>query len=444
MATAQLDSLLCNLRRAVLRQDGAGRTDGQLLASFIDQKDEAAFEALVRRHGPMVFGVCRRVTRNHHDAEEAFQATFLVLARKASSVKPREKVANWLHGVALRTAMKARAMTAKRRGREKQVTETPEPEAAQQDQGRDLRPLLDQELNGLPENYRLPILLCDLEGKTIREATRQLGWPQGTLAGRLVRGRRLLAKRLASRGVALSAGPLAAVVWQDAAFAAVPTSLMSSTAKAAAIVAAGRATVAGVISTEVAVLTEGVLKAVLLNKLKTAAAGLLSVGLLLGAASAVYRTQAAEPPPAEPPRGTPRAKALAQLDGKWTLVAEERNGRATPAKEVEGRRMALLISGDALVVRAPGAEQDRFRIEIDPSDSPRAVDLYVRGYERVGVREGKVVREMVDEELLSRRGIYSLEDDTLKICLVEAVQSRPTAFRTAGRKNCTLWVLKRD
>src|SRR5437870_3754499 len=163
MATAQIDTVIRHLRRAVLRQDAAGRTDGQLLASFIDQKDEAAFEALVRRHGPMVLGVCRRVVRDHHDAEDAFQATFLVLARKASSVRPRERVANWLHGVALRTALKAKALRAKRRGREKQVTEMPEPETARQDPWRDLRPLLDQELNGLPENYRLPILLCDLE-----------------------------------------------------------------------------------------------------------------------------------------------------------------------------------------------------------------------------------------------------------------------------------------
>src|SRR6516162_7170674 len=191
MATAQIHTVIRHLRRAVLGHDAAGRTDGQLLASFIDKKDEAAFEGLVRRHGSMVFGVCLRVVGNHHDAEDAFQATLLVLARKASSVRPRERVANWLHGVALRTAMKAKAMTAKRRGREKQVTEMPEPEAAQQDQWRDLQPLLDQELNGLPENYRLPILLCDLEGKTLEEAAGQLGWRQGTLAGRLARGRKL-------------------------------------------------------------------------------------------------------------------------------------------------------------------------------------------------------------------------------------------------------------
>ena len=138
MATAQMDTVFRHLRRAVLRQDGAGWSDGQLLGSFIDQKDEAAFAALVRRHGPMVFGVCRRVVGNHHDAEDAFQATFLVLARKASVVRPRERLANWLHGVALRTALKAKATTAKRRDREKQVTEMPEPEAAQQDRWHDL------------------------------------------------------------------------------------------------------------------------------------------------------------------------------------------------------------------------------------------------------------------------------------------------------------------
>src|SRR3974390_3038884 len=125
MATAQMDTVIRHLRRAVLRQDGGAWTDGQMLGSFIDQKDEAAFEALVRRHGPMVFGVCRRVVGNHHDAEDAFQATFLVLAREASSVRPRERVANWLHGVALRTALKANAMTAKRREREKQASAEP-------------------------------------------------------------------------------------------------------------------------------------------------------------------------------------------------------------------------------------------------------------------------------------------------------------------------------
>jgi RNA polymerase sigma factor (sigma-70 family) len=277
MATAQMDRVIRHLRRAVLRQDRVGWTDGQLLASFIDQKDEGAFEALVRRHGPMVFGVCRRVLRNHHDAEDAFQATFLVLARKASLVRPRERLANWLHGVALRTAMKAKTITAKRKGREKRLTEMRELEATQQEEWRDLQTLLDQELNGLPQNYRLPILLCDLEGKSIKQATQQLGWPQGTLAGRLARGRKLLAKRLANRGVVLSAGSLAAVVSQNVASAGVPTSLVSFTVKAASLVAAGQMAVAGVVPVKVAALMEGAMKAMLITKLKTVTVALLVV-----------------------------------------------------------------------------------------------------------------------------------------------------------------------
>jgi RNA polymerase sigma factor (sigma-70 family) len=310
MATAQMDTVIRHLRRAVQRLDGAGWTDGQLLASFIEQKDEAAFEALVRRHGPMVFGVCRRVVGNHHDAEDAFQAAFLVLARKAPCVRPRERVANWLHGVALRTALKAKAMAAKRRGREQQVTAMPEPEAAQQDQWSDLQRLLDQELNGLPEKCRLPILLCHLEGKAIKEAAQQLGWPQGTLAGRLARGRRLLAKRLANRGVVLSAGSLAAVISQNAASAAVPTSLMKTTIKAATLLAAGQATVAGVVPVKVAALMEGALKGMMLTKLKTATVGLLLVALFCGTVGAIYQAKAAEQQKRETRNDTPKDEAI--------------------------------------------------------------------------------------------------------------------------------------
>jgi RNA polymerase sigma factor (sigma-70 family) len=294
MATAQMDTVIRHLRRTVLRQDGTDRTDGQLLASFVEQQDEAAFEVLVRRHGPMVFGVCRRVVGNHHDAEDAFQATFLVLARKATVVRPREKVANWLHGVALRTARKTRALMAKRQSREKPVTDAPEPETARQDQWRDVQPLLDQELNGLPEHYRLPILLCDLEGKTIKDAAQQLDWPQGSLAGRLARGRKLLAKRLAKRGMVLSAGSLAAVVSHGAASVGVPTSLMSSTVKAATMIAAGQATVAGVVPAKVAALTEGVMKSMMLMKLSKAAVAGLVVLCLCGLGIGGFQASSAQ------------------------------------------------------------------------------------------------------------------------------------------------------
>src|SRR5262249_12607774 len=153
---------------------GAGLTDGQLLGRFIERRDEAAFAALVRRHGAMVWGVCRRVLGEHHDVEDAFQAAFLVLVRKAASIVPQEMVGNWLYGVAYQTALRARAARAKRRTRERQLMQMPEPTAAEPTLWRDLKPVLDQELSRLPAKYRVAIILCDLEGKTRREAARQL------------------------------------------------------------------------------------------------------------------------------------------------------------------------------------------------------------------------------------------------------------------------------
>src|SRR5262249_49287801 len=140
MATSQTSEVIQHLRRTVLLLEGAGLTDGQLLEDYISHRDEAAVAALVRRHGPMVWGVCRRVLRDHHDAEDAFQATFLVLVRKAASIVPREMVPNWLYGVAHQTALKARATAARRRGRERQVVQMPEPATAEQDRWPDLQP----------------------------------------------------------------------------------------------------------------------------------------------------------------------------------------------------------------------------------------------------------------------------------------------------------------
>src|SRR5262245_12293223 len=202
MVTSQRSGVIQHLRRTVLLRDGVGLTAGQLLEDYLSRREEAALAVLVRRHGPMVWRVCRRVLRNYHDAEDAFQATFLVLVRKAASIVPRKMVANWLYGVAHQTALKARATAARRRGRERQMADLPEPAGTEQKLWRDLQTLLDEELSRLPDKYRAVIVLCDLEGKTRKDAARQLGCPEGTVAGQLARARAMLAKRLARHGLA--------------------------------------------------------------------------------------------------------------------------------------------------------------------------------------------------------------------------------------------------
>ena len=158
-------------------------TDAQLLDEFVVHGGEGAFAALVQRHGAMVWGVSRRILRDHHDAEDAFQATFLVLARRAAAIVPREKLGNWLYGVAHQTALKARAMRARRRGRERPMPVLPVAEAVREEPLDDRFWRLDRELNSLPEKYRAPIVLCELEGRTHQQAAEQLGWPVGTLSG---------------------------------------------------------------------------------------------------------------------------------------------------------------------------------------------------------------------------------------------------------------------
>jgi RNA polymerase sigma factor (sigma-70 family) len=267
MATSHSPAVLRHVRRIAFLHERTRMTDGELLDRFLTQRDEAAFEALMRRHGPMVLAVCRRVLPNPHDAEDAFQATFLVLVRKAASLKDRELVGNWLHGTAYRAALEARA--ARRRSRERQVNPMPEPEAPTTERWEDLRPFLDRELSRLPEKFRVPVVLCDLEGRTRREVARQLGIPEGTLSGRLTTARRKLARRLTRHGVLLSGAGLATVLSQSSVSACVPVPLAISTTKAVTAVAAGQATVAGIVSAKVAALTEGVVKTMPVTKLKS-------------------------------------------------------------------------------------------------------------------------------------------------------------------------------
>jgi RNA polymerase sigma factor (sigma-70 family) len=313
MATGPMTEVLRRLRGAALH-NGSGMTDGQLLECFVGRRDEAAFAALVRRHGPMVWGVCRRILPGHHDAEDAFQATFLVLVRRAESVAPGHMVANWLYGVAHRTAVKARALAARRRRREGQLAEWSEPAAGDRSADHDLRSLLDRELSRLPDRYRVAIVLCDLEQRTRGEVARQFGVPEGTLSGWLTRGRRLLAKRLARQGLALSAAALPLALAGQAASGCVPASLVSITTETARLLAAGTAAPS---TPRVASLTEGVLKAMLWNKLKPAVT--LSV-VLLGTLGLIAATGAR--PPATEPRPVPASPEPPPFTGPKVTTEE--------------------------------------------------------------------------------------------------------------------------
>jgi RNA polymerase sigma factor (sigma-70 family) len=289
--------------------NGGGLSDGQLLARFLDGHEEAAFAALVRRHGPMVLGVCRRLLGNAHDAEDAFQATFLVLARKAASVVKREAVASFLYGVAYRTALRAKVRADKRRAMERQVEDMPHPEVAPA-AAQDWRPLLDRELSRLPEKYRAAIVLCDLECKTRQEAARQLSVPEGTLASRLATGRRMLASRLVRCGLALSGGALAVALAEGGASAAVPAQLVVQTVEAAALVAAGQT--AGV-ATPAVVLMNEVLRAMLMTKLKVCVAAAV-VAVLLSAGGLAFRAAGQPPAPAGAAPSRAEARPLSELE----------------------------------------------------------------------------------------------------------------------------------
>lgn len=283
----------------LLAPPGGELTDGELLARFVATRDEASFAALVRRHGPMVLSVCRRMLHHAQDAEDCFQVTFLVLARKAATVK-RESVGSWLYAVAYRTSLEARAVNARRRTRERQVQDMPHPKVLPPE-AQDWRPWLDQELNRLPEKNRAAIVLCDLEGRSRKEAARLLGLSEGTLSSRLARGRRLLAKRLAPYGLSLPASVLAAALGTSAASAQVPAALLSSTTKAAVLIGAGEF---AALSASSAVLMKGVIKSMFLAKLKLIV-GAVMVVTVLGASGLVYRAA-----------GQPAAPAEKQNDGK--------------------------------------------------------------------------------------------------------------------------------
>ncbi|MBY0526825.1 MAG: sigma-70 family RNA polymerase sigma factor [Gemmataceae bacterium] len=283
------------LIRPLLRPgDSAERSDRELLDSFVARQDEAAFAVLVRRHGPMVLGVCRRLLGDAHAAEDAFQATFLVLVRRAGSVPWREVIGSWLYQVAYRTAMKARVAATQRQAREREAGKMRAmlPEGATTEC--DLQTVLDSELQRLPAKYRMPVVLCCVQGRSKIEAARELGWKEGTVASRLARARDLLRQRLTRRGVTLAAA--AAALAPQALTAAVSTGLETTTLQAAAASMRG----SGLASAAVTSLVQGVLRDLALARVRCAAVIVLMLAALGGSAGAlVVHLRGGEPPAPE-------------------------------------------------------------------------------------------------------------------------------------------------
>jgi RNA polymerase sigma factor (sigma-70 family) len=306
MADIRLSRVFRYLRRHLGAEAHEGVTDGELLARFAGRRDEAAFTTLMHRHGPMVLGVCRRLLGHDQDTEDAVQATFLVLARKAGSIRKRASVGSWLYGVARRLALRSRAQRALRAARERAALPAPAPTMAAAWQ--DLQATLDEELERLPEKYRTPLILCYLEGQTHDETARQLGCPVGTVRSRVARARDRLRDRLARRGLPLSATAFAAALATTTASAALPQPMVNTTLPAA-LRLLKEGTAAGAVSPHVLLLVDEVMHAMWLTKLKTATSVVLALAVLAAGATlaAFYaaapeaaRQAGSETPPAVP------------------------------------------------------------------------------------------------------------------------------------------------
>jgi RNA polymerase sigma factor (sigma-70 family) len=360
---ANLSLCLQHLTRKMAVEALANLSDQQLIETALAGRDEAVFDAIVQRHGAMVYRVCWRVLRHEQDSEDAFQATFLVLARKLRSVRKRASLASWLHGVAYRVALqsKDKAYTYRRHEKQAAVHQATHPDDVT---WRELRETLDAELERLPEKWRLPLILCYLEGRTQDEAAKLLGWSKNTLRSRLDEARDALARRLTRRGIVWEAA-LSAVLVFDCVASAVPSpELVFSTVQAVAHVAAGRTTGAA-ISAKVTALTEGMVKPMLLTKLNTAMAGLLVLGLLAFGAGSVPRGTGGAARADQPEKPSTREKAADPLP-KVDLAKIDRTIRKEPAYHNKPRycllvlgqkaetRIWLVIDGETLFVDRNG------------------------------------------------------------------------------------------
>jgi len=355
--------------------------DDELVNRYTHEQDEEAFTELVRRHGPMVLSVCRRVLRNSADADDVFQATFMVLARKAGSICPAGSVGRWLHGVAFRTAKEALRRAARRRAKESRVVPREEiPEAAPPD----VRPILDAELARLPRKFAQVLILCDMEGRTRPEVAAVLRVPEGTVASRLSRAREMLAARLTRRGVALTVGAVASVVAADAG-AAMPPELLAGTAKVAFAFGTGK--VAGSVSPGALALANAILGAAGV-RFKFLVVGLVVAAVAVTGWAATTGEPAHQPPLPErgvaggpspkqpsPPAPDPVVALRERLAGKWRVEEGARDDRPLTDWEKAGFQFDFDASGVLRVHRGQVRDQRVFTWAVEANAAPSAIVL---------------------------------------------------------------------
>jgi RNA polymerase sigma factor (sigma-70 family) len=389
-------------------------TDAQLLEQFAHYGEEAAFESLLHRYGPLVFGICRRLLFDVQDAEDAFQATFLVLARKAGHIADRSLLGNWLYGVALRVAGRARKNVVRRQGMERPVDLLDVPEVTNTLDA-DLAPVLHEEVQRLPAKYRGPVVLCYVEGKTNEEAAGQLQWPVGTVKTRLSKARELLQSRLARRGVAF-ASVLATV---NTLTAAVPPVLHEKTFETALPFATSSA-LAGTASVQAVTLATGVLKTMWLAKVKFIVATMLALAFVAGVGGFAYRTLAVEP-------DKKVAKAKEDKDaiqGTWKVEKVEEDG-----KDAANTHHGMLFTSKPIVINGEKLIMEglfEMTYKLDPKAKIKTIDLDNGG--------GKTFE-----------CIYMLDGDTLKLCApANPGGDRPTELTTKEGSKSRLLIMKRE
>jgi RNA polymerase sigma factor (sigma-70 family) len=394
-------------------------TDERLLRDYVAGRDGGAFASIMRRHGGMVFAVCRRVLGRQQDAEDAFQATFLVLMRKAPSLRRPQLLGNWLYGVAYRVASKIRHANSQQRTREAPMVDLPAPEAKDEVTWHDLRPVLDDELQRLPQRYRGPFVLFYLEGKSAEEVAAALGRPRGTILSQLARARERLRVRLACRNLALSAAALASLLGCAAASdAAVPDRLLDWGMRADAWLTAGGAPAGA--SAQARLLARQVLKEMLRRRLW--AVGSLLLAVLLALAVGVLGYAAIHTPPAAVVQTDPRPDRD-RLQGDWRVVAIEYDGRDLTKDQFPFTR--LIIQGDT-ILHEGGRHKSKMSFRLHPEQEPKAIDMQSKGYHNE-----------------TYKAIYALEGDTLTICRPAFERERPTEFASKPGSKIVLYTAER-